>query len=761
MLLSLSGYSQQVFVSPQGDDSNNGTSQSTPVKSFQRAADVAKSLGSTDIAVEFADGEYIFENTVKLDASYSGIAFQAAAGTNPVFTSLKQVNGWTTHSGNIKVASLPDGILSIRYLQDKSETWLKRSSTSFFRPDFIAPCGGAECEHWEPGAPQLRKSFTLYPTSFNFPNPAKASQYDLRASMTAWHAQVLPVSGVNTSTRRIDVSAPSHYSLVNGIDDLLSECWVLNSLEGIDQPGEWACIDGNVYLYPKSGTDDIYAPGLQELIRIDAGGDGNSWQGTPVQDISFTGFTFTGTNYRITEYNDVTAQHDWQMVDVDEGLLRFRNASNCTVNNCVFTKSGSDAIRLDRYAQNISIHNCNFSYLGKGGVLMSGRGPGYGDVNKNNSVTNSHFKQTSRIKWDAAAVHIDQSSNNIIKQNYFEDIPLSAIIMSGCRESNLYEAQADPLPVNRDFHFLEVRPDLIENPDGAAIEFYEHNNLIEENTFRAVHIGVPELIPAVTIEAPGFTNGMIYTTGRKLGETSTIRKNYFYDVNPQSTFSQSWVILGDGFEDYLDFHQNMGYDLIEINGFEDPPFFSNNCSQPNGCRAYANAKLNSPFSEFECSICENPDYSGNIDFDNSSPGGSASHLSDYIEMWRLLCPGALPGPDPLPGSAAFRTQLGNKILEFGGTLPDCNPTYINNEKEDPLNLVSIFPNPARNTLYIQNESGESFTSVNIISITGQKIKSISGGSDISSVDISDLNKGFYMIQLQSDHLSVTKKFIKK
>ena len=752
---------QDVYVSPTGNNNNNGTSPSTPVRTFQKGADVAKSLGSSGIIVEFADGEYVFENTVILDATYSGILFQAAAGANPVFSSLIQITGWTVHNGNIMKANLPSGIDNIRYLHDESEIWLKRSSTSFFRPDFIAPCGGAECEQWEPGAPQLRKSFTIYPTSFNFPNPAKASQYDLRVSMTAWHAQVLPLTSINTSTRRIDVGCPSHYSIVNGIDDLLSECWVLNSIEGINEPGEWACIDSKVYLYPISGTDDIYAPSLQELIRIDAGGDGNTWQGTPVQNIRFSGFTFTGTNYRITETNDVTAQHDWQMVDVDEGMLRFRNASNCTVNNCIFTKGGSDAIRLDRYAQHITINNCTFSHLGKGGVLLSGRGPGYGDVNNNNNVTNCHFNKTSRIKWDAAAVHIDQSSNNIIKQNYFEDIPLSAIIMSGCRESNLYEAQVDPLPVNRDFHFLEVRPDLIQNPDGASIEFYEHNNMIEENTFRAVHIGVPELIPAVSIEAPGFTNGMIYTTGRKLGETSTIRKNYFYDVNPQSTFSQSWVILGDGWEDYLDFHQNMGYNLIEINGFEDPPFFSNNCSQPNGCRANANVKLNSPFSEFECSICQNPSYSGNIDFDNSSPSGSAAHLSEYIEMWRLLCSGVLPGPGPLPGSEALQAQLANKIIEFGGTLPDCDPVSIYDEIEDPLNLVSIFPNPTKNILYIRNETRESITSVDIISITGQQIKSFRGGSDISSVDISDLPPGLYLIKLYTNNMIFTSKFIKK
>ncbi len=384
-VLSIHSFGQTIYVSPTGNDSNTGA-QGNPVQSFQKGADLAKAQGAT--TVEFANGEYLFTSTVILGATYSGITFQAAAEATPIFTSLKQVTGWTLHSGNIMVASLPVGISNIRYLYDENETWLKRSSTSFFRPDFLSPFGGAEAEHWEPGAPQLRKTFTLYPTSFTMPDPTKASQYDLRAHMTAWHAQVLPITGINTSTRRIDVGTPSHYSLVNGIDDLLSECWLLNSIEGIDQPGEWACIDGNVYLYPKSGTNDIYAPVLQELIRIDAGGDGNTWIGTPVQNINFEGITFTGTNYRISETNDIMAQHDWQMVDVDEGMLRFRNASNCTVNSCIFTKGGGDAIRLDRYAQNITIDACTFSYLGKGGVLLSGRGPGYGDVNNNNIIQN-------------------------------------------------------------------------------------------------------------------------------------------------------------------------------------------------------------------------------------------------------------------------------------------------------------------------------------------------------------------------------------
>ncbi len=56
-----------------------------------------------------------------------------------------------------------------------------------------------------------------------------------------------------------------------------------------------------------------------------------------------------------------------------------------------------------------------------------------------------------------------------------------------------------------------------------------------------------------------------------MGQSSSnlIKQNYFEDI---------WVLLEDGHMDYLDFNQNMAYNLQQINGFEDPPFMSNNCS---------------------------------------------------------------------------------------------------------------------------------------------------------------------------------------
>lgn len=190
---------------------------------------------------------------------------------------------------------------------------------------------------------------------------------------------------------------------------------------------------------------------------------------------------------------------------------------------------------------------------------------------------------------------------------------------------------------------------------------------------------------------------MIYTTGRQAGATDTFRKNYFFDVDALPTYSHTWVILGDGHEDYLDFHQNMAFNLNQINGFEDPPFFSNNCNVSAGCRATANVKLNSPYAEMECGGCENTSYAGNIDFDTGNPAGSAEFIAEYQEMWGLLCTGRLPGPNPLPGAGELQSRLGDIIAQFGGILPSCDSASSGDpaqETQTPAESVPAVEEPS-------------------------------------------------------------------
>jgi len=440
-VLATAAHAEVRFVAPNGHDSGAGTIND-PWASLAGARDGIRTLldGHGDITVYFRGGTYRITETVVFGTDDDGtanqsITYAAYPGEVPVFTSLVPVTGWSPYGGDIMQADLPAGITHVRYLQDASEDWMARSATAMFNPATQAFDGSPENEHFEPEY-QVNKTFCAYPAGFSPPDWSKAAQYDLRIKNMPWTVNILKIASVDTGLRRIDVAVPGHYSLNDGLDDLRTETWVMNSIQGITSPGEWASLDGKIYLWPKSGTADIHVPMTSELVRVDDGTvDGNASISSPVQYINFAGITFTGADYRTMEAADVTAQHDWNVVDVPSGLLRFRNAANCSVRDCTFTKSGGDGIRLDRHAQSITISGCSFSLLGRTAITLSGRGPGWGDVNTGNTISGNHIATPGRIKWDSPAVLIDQSSANQVSSNYIEDTYMSAIIMTGGRSS--------------------------------------------------------------------------------------------------------------------------------------------------------------------------------------------------------------------------------------------------------------------------------------------------------------------------------------
>ena len=565
---------QHIFVSPLGSDSGTGTNINDPLRTFQAAADRARSIGSGAV-VEFADGQYVFDQTAVLDASHSGISFRAAPGATPVFTSLQQVTGWTPHSGNILVADLPTGINHVRYLQDASENWMERSAGPRFSTTEAAggdDGGCIECNNYTQST-QPDMSNILY--SGPAVDWSKASQYDLRASTLPWHQEILPVASYDSGQNRIHTAVPGLYDLRADVQERPPQAWVMNTLEGIDSPGEWASLDGKVYLHPKSGTGDIFVPRLTELIRIDDGTvDGNATVSMPVSNITFDGLTFTGGDFRTMQSDDITAQHDWAVVDEPDALLRIRNAQNITVRNSTFTKSGGSGIRVDRHGQNVVVTNNNLSHLGRGGITFTGRGPGYGDVNRDNEISYNHLEAIGLEKWASVAILLDQSSNNHVHHNYIQDTFFTGIALVGPRQlaiAALLEG-ADDFYGGREFHFFEWAPEVVEfandfdEPitDGSreAMQFvYNYNNLVEENALIDVATGQDM-----------YLNGQIYVSGAQRSpsagdiKTNDVERNYLYDSFNHS--SNDYAFYSDSDQDAASYIGNMI--LGVLNGDEQP-----------------------------------------------------------------------------------------------------------------------------------------------------------------------------------------------
>jgi hypothetical protein len=83
---------------------------------------------------------------------------------------------------------------------------------------------------------------------------------------------------------------------------------------------------------------------------------------------------------------------------------------------------------------------------------------------------------------------------------------------------------------------------------------------------------------------------------------------------------------------------------------------------------------------------------------------------------------------------------------------------------DALNTISIYPNPANNDLFIDaNNFGGTVTNVVVTNMQGQTIVTNNNttGSAVINLPLSGLQSGFYMVQIQTNQGTITKKVLKQ
>ncbi|MGD1844409.1 MAG: T9SS type A sorting domain-containing protein [Salibacteraceae bacterium] len=706
------------FVAPNGDDTNDG-SESSPWQTLAGARNNIRPVLSQggNITVYFRAGTYLLNETVVFGPEDGGsegqqITYAAYNGETPIFSSLRQLNGWTAYgaNSNIFVAPIPTGVGLVRYLQDKNEGWLQRSITDDFETE--EPAGNEGCLecNWDVPEFQSAKLNIQYGSDFVAPNWDYANQYDLKASGLPWHEEILPIQSVDVNQRRIFTTIPSQYELRRDIEeDAPPRAFVMNSIEGIDEPGEWACLDtGNgyqIYLWPLSDTGSIFVPQLTEFIRIDGGGDGNTWAGTPVMNLVFEGIVFTGGDFRVMKNdlnditnpatNDITAQHDWAVVDAPDALLRIRNAKNITVRECKFIKSGGTAIRLDRFAQDNLLIGNTIEYMGRNGIVLTGRGPGFGDVNKFNDILYNNIQYTGMEKWSAIALLLSQSSNNYIRKNYIANTKFTALTLCSPRQLSFWShCQGKGTYLGREFHYYDFSPAAIasmggsdcENSSEPAMRFvYNYNNVVENNVF--VNVGVGDNF---------FINGKAgYFSGFKKNQGNDFSYNYIYEDDSFGADSD-FATYNDSDQDGANLFGNMFHNLNteEVLMVADAQWAENEAPPACELLLIGNSVMNSTYGAFDEHIGTPAAWyteDGAIEVNSSGAStGDADFVGVYRKSYQALCPQNLVVPGT-PGVADHQQMLSDKIFEFGGVLPTCESNdCIGSLPDAPSNVAVTF-----------------------------------------------------------------------
>ena len=512
--------SADFYVAADGSDQWTGTLAEPddtkgdgPFATLERARDAVRDLKKTkteDIVVLIRGGTYPLEQTVvfgledspKGDAS---ITYAAWPGEKPVFTSGKEVKGWVPLTDDLP--GLPDQARGKVYVADVAGKFRMLFDDDGLLPrarsaGFIPLTGGSRNKlHFPVG---------------KLKNWSNMSDVEIVVRPHhAWIVNVLPLKAVDEKLQVATTSIDATYAM-NELHFLKTtkSCWVENVLEELDEPGEWVLNskEGKLYLWPRNQSP-VLAPQLTELIRIEGKIDKRGPQDTPARNLSFRGLSFMhGERYQL-QADDAGLQHDWDMHDKANALVRLRGTENCTIDQCRFANSGSSAIRVDLHGQENKITGNVIEQMGGAGILLCGYGPGTKDVNKKNLVSNNHIHDIGRIYSHSPGIMVWQSGENRVANNLIHHTPYTAVILSGCMTDFFLKNGRE---LGRTLRHHEI-VNLPTKPTLEDVRPYLHtrDNMIESN----------EIHHAMEMMGDG---NAVYIRGAGAG--NVIRRNYIHHL---------------------------------------------------------------------------------------------------------------------------------------------------------------------------------------------------------------------------------------
>ena len=550
------------YVAVDGNDSWSGT-LATPNKNKSdgpfatpaRARDAVRELKSAgkkqDITVLFRGGRYYLDETVVFgleDAAEAGatITYAAYSDEEPIFSSGVKITGWR------EMDLRPDGLPEMA----RAKVWVADVPASLgrfkslFDGDKLLP--RARSKPFAVERRENERTIKDVHTTIKFV-PGTLKKWENLEDVEIIHRRmvftitILPLTSVDEESgiARVSVPAYGHPLAITGsrpwdLHEGEPAIWVENVLEALDGPGEWVLNtkEGKLYHWPLADSpgENIMAPLLTELFRIEGDIDFDGPSDTPVQGIVFRGLTFTQADRGVVVKGDKSIQHDWEMIDKADALLRFRGAENCTVEECKFTHSGGSAIRLDLHSQQMTVCNNEINHLGGAGILLIGYGPGTKDVNKKNTICNNHIHHNGQIYWHSHGIVMWQSGENQVKNNSIHHMPRKGICVTGVRPQffnpDEFLARAHP-------PFRENTPSIRWNeiPDATAVKERAASMPWEECDV----IDWPEITPYLHTRNNIVENNEIYRVGQILGDGSAlnvsgagdgniIRRNYIHHI---------------------------------------------------------------------------------------------------------------------------------------------------------------------------------------------------------------------------------------
>ncbi len=401
------------YLSPTGNDSNNGTSQSTPWRTIDRANQLSSSFQPGDRILFQRGGEYRGKLSILNSGNATAYIEVGAYGTGaqPVLKGSVAVTGWTLHSGNIWKAPLSQATKQV-FVNGALQEIARFPNTGWLRVD-------------------QGTSTSLTDSELN-----QASGYWTGATAvirtTNWSYDTAYVSAFSNSTL-------THTATGNNLGTWQWGYFMRNKLALLDAPGEWFHdrATGMLYLWcPNNANPNTV---LVEAAVTDYGLYGG-WQRHHIKvseihfrhhttaslrlsgttDLEAFNCTFTDTWQAI--YSTGSNQHfhhlDVQRTYGSAVVLLDNNSvlEQCTFTNIAMVKGlgeqnmGYIAIRTN--GTGMTVRDNRVENVGYCGIA----------VNNNAIVERNLVINSMAILNDGAGITFDQTDGAIIRDNVVRDL---------------------------------------------------------------------------------------------------------------------------------------------------------------------------------------------------------------------------------------------------------------------------------------------------------------------------------------------------
>ena len=508
LLFAIAGNAADIYVSPKGSDTNNG-SKDQPLVTVQAALRKAREMRRLNDAsviggvhIFLMDGKYQLTETIILRPEDSGnesnpTFIEAAPGARPVLSGGIEIRGWkklgvvlpglpAVAKGHIWVADVP--MVNGRLFEFR-QLWV--NDVKAIRAKSVNGDAMHRILNWN-----KQEAACVIPT-LPFQNLDKAKGVELFIHQW-WEI-------ANLRIRKMQVMGDSTKLFFEEPESKIqnehpwpapwlsketgnSAFYLINAIQFLDEPGEWwlDAVNRKIYYWPRGDEDmltaSVIAPYLETLAKMEG------TAGAFVKNIFFKGISFQHTGWLRPSHNGhVPHQAGMYMTEAYKlkpagtkdkpGLdnqawigrppaaIELRYTSMAYIEDCKFEQLASTGVDLVKGAKQIRITGNLFRDIGGNGLVAGNFGDEgreihlpYEPFHQNEVcetilITNNLFTNIGNEDWGCVAIAAGFARNVSIIHNEIENVPYSGISLGWGWTSKDNIMNSNLVKANKIHHF--------------------------------------------------------------------------------------------------------------------------------------------------------------------------------------------------------------------------------------------------------------------------------------------------------------------